>query len=226
MLREFGTMLAPRVVFWIYTDRVDLEQPLTDALATPTLVAYLDPGHSQDLLRHEGELSRQLSDLVAVRTGQQEATIEQQWPASRMTWRSIARLERVRARLGLTGSPVPSGRLDLWERIVADAQRTAASAGGHLVVVYLPTATTLRTGRDDPFKVGVEATLARRHAPLLDMTPVLRRSPSPLDYVRMTNGLLDNHYNDRGHHLIAHCLNSYLDRALAAPNLRPTCESP
>jgi hypothetical protein len=42
----------------------------------------------------------------------------------------------------------------------------------------------------------------------------------------MTNGLLDNHYNDRGHHLIAHCLNSYLDRALAAPNLRPTCESP
>lgn len=232
MLREYGPALAPKVVFWIYSDRSDLGTSSTAGRSTPLLKRYLDPAFSQDLIGHEHELSRQLEIQVAAevaaeiarsRTAPAAAT-----PVTASRWRSIAwdrfvRLDRVRARLGLVGTPVTAGEVYAWQETMAAAQRDVSAWGGQLVFVYTPLSLTLETRRDERFKPAVVDAINRLAIPLLDTTPVFFRAAQPLDYVRLANGGLGNHYNDEGHRLLAQCLAGYLYRVGAGQEAGATC---
>lgn len=212
MLREYGPLISPKIVYWAYSDRNDLQENLTAELSTPTLSAYLDPGFRRDVARHEAELSTQLRSQMRKKFTTQDAVFAPNPTSHPIEWTRVARLERLRLRVGLTGSPVPKANLLGWRQAMLVARNSVAAWNGQLVILYLPMIQTLKSRRNDPVKVDIERILDELDIPIVDMTPVFFRSAAPISYFTMPDGALNNHYVESGHRLIAACLAWFFDR--------------
>jgi hypothetical protein len=132
-LKEFGPLLKPRAVMWLYFQGNDLIQDLPRERASPLLMRYLEPGFSQDLP------SRQVAIDDALRAHLEGPSQERDISRNELTARlvSIAKLRNLRRALGATRSQ-PAPDVALFARVLQEARRTVAGWGGTLYFVYLP----------------------------------------------------------------------------------------
>jgi hypothetical protein len=132
-LKEFGPMLKPRVVMWLYFQGNDLIQDLPRERASPLLMRYLEPGFSQNLFTRQAEIDAALRARLEGPSQERDITrIE-----AMDTLESIAKLRNLRRALGATRNR-PSPDIPLFARILQEARRTVESGGGTLYFVYLP----------------------------------------------------------------------------------------
>lgn len=132
-LKEFGPLLKPRVVVWVYFQGNDLIQDLQRERASPLLMRYLEPGFSQDLPARQADIDAALRARLEGPSKERDiARIE-----TMDTLLSVAKLRNLRRALGATRSqPMPDTAL--FARILMEAQRTVGGWGGVLYFVYLP----------------------------------------------------------------------------------------
>jgi hypothetical protein len=220
MLREFGPLLQPRTVFWLYADRNDLEAELERELNTILLARYLEAGFRQDLPALEVELDQALDVLVMDRLARHERRLKAgQQPRANpgIDWRGLIKLGRLRGRLGIAvGTPVDSAQISGWAKIMARAKHDVAAWGGHLVFVYLPMWTTVRTGNDDPFKLQVLKVMRDLDVPIIDISDDLLASDDPVDLFHTKDGKNGGHFNEEGHRRLAQRLEKFLSDEAAA----------
>jgi hypothetical protein len=219
MVREFGPLLKPHTVFWVYADRNDLEEDLKDEMRTPILAKYLNAGYSQNLAALETELDSAADALVMAylaRQGKQRKNANRAKAEPKFDWPDFVKLARLRGRLGIVaGTPVTAAQLSTWAEAIAMAKRDIAAWGGRMVVVYLPMPRTLRTHSDDPFKPYVLNALRKLNVPLVDFSAELLQLADPMSVYRLADGSLSNHYNEDGHRRLAQSLARFLKRRTA-----------
>lgn len=139
-LKEFGPVLKPRVIMWLYFQGNDLIQDLARERASPLLMRYLEPGFSQDLPGRQSAIDAALHARLAGPS--QEMDISR--TELKATLVSIAKLRNLRRALGATRSQ-PAPDVALFARILQEARRTVAGWGGTLYFVYLPSWSELMT---------------------------------------------------------------------------------
>ncbi|MGE0095780.1 MAG: hypothetical protein AB7M05_12940 [Alphaproteobacteria bacterium] len=139
-LKEFGPLLKPRAVMWLYFQGNDLIQDLQHEQASPLLMRYLEPGFSQELPKRQAEIDAALR--AHLEGPSQERDIARK--ELMVTIISIAKLRNLRRALGATRHP-PTPDIALFTRILLEARRTVADWGGTLYFVYLPSWSELMT---------------------------------------------------------------------------------
>lgn len=216
MVREFGPLLKPRIVFWIYADHNDLEDDLKRELKTPALAKYLNAGYHQNLPVLEAELDQAVDAVVMEHLSRRENQPKDMNLAktgATNDWSRFAKLGRLRARLGIVvGTPVTEAQLAAWTATIKLAKQDIQAWGGRLVFVYLPMISTLRTGTDDDFKPYVLNVLRDLKVPLVDFTTDLAELPDPTIVYRLKDGSISGHYNEIGHRRLARILVKFLQR--------------
>lgn len=139
-LKEFGPLLKPRAVMWLYFQGNDLIQDLPRERASPLLMRYLEPGFSQDLPNRQAAIDDALR--AHLEGPSEERDISRDELLANLV--SIAKLRNLRRALGATRSqPMPD--VVLFARILQEARRTVAGWGGTLYFVYLPSWSELMT---------------------------------------------------------------------------------
>jgi len=139
-LKEFGPLLKPHAVMWLYFQGNDLIQDLQREQASPLLMRYLEPDFSQDLPKRQAEIDDALR--ARLEGPSQERDIARK--ELMVTIASIAKLRNLRRALGATRHP-PMPDIALFTRILREARRTVAGWGGNLYFVYLPSWSELMT---------------------------------------------------------------------------------
>lgn len=139
-LKEFGPLLKPRVVMWLYFQGNDLIQDLPRERASSLLMRYLEPGFSQDLPARQAEIDSALRARLDGPSQERDISRIQTMD----TLASVAKLRNLRRALGATRSqPLPDTAL--FARILQEAKRTVGGWGGVLYFVYLPSWSELMT---------------------------------------------------------------------------------
>lgn len=132
-LKEFGPLLKPRAVVWLYFQGNDLTQDLPRERASPLLMRYLEPGFSQNLAARQTAIDGALR--AHLKGPSQERDISRTEAVSTLV--SIAKLRNLRRALGATRSqPIPD--VALFSRVLQEARQTVAGWGGTLYFAYLP----------------------------------------------------------------------------------------
>jgi hypothetical protein len=219
MVREFGPLLKPRIVFWVYADHNDLEDDLKREMKTPVLANYLNAGYRQNLPALEAELDRAVNAMVMEHLSRQESRSKDKKQAkagATFDWNGFAKLSRLRARLGIVvGTPVTAAQLAAWAATMKTANQDIRAWDGRMVFVYLPMISTLRTGSDDRFKPYVLNVLRDLKVPFIDFTADLAVLTDPTIIYRLADGSMSDHYNEDGHRRLARSLAKFLQRDTA-----------
>lgn len=206
ILREYGPIVGPQDVFWIYyegNDLFDLDRELSDA----ELPRYLEPEYSQELAL-QGEtislaLAKWLDSMVVERNSVAGQPMAEP-PIIDVLVRSI-RLELVRDLSGF-GVLFPSelDHLQEFSAILALAEREVSRLGGNLTFVYLPARRRYASwigdgvaGREEVLAVvrdlGVET---------VDLHQTLKLLPRATDLWTGPGG----HLNARGYQVVAQAI--------------------
>lgn len=219
MVREFGPLLKPRTVFWIYADHNDLEDDLKREMETPTLANYLNKDYLQNLAAVESELDKAVDVFVMEDLDRQITQRKDKAQTSlevMIDWNGFVKLASLRGRLGIVvGTPVTAAQLAAWADTIKLAKQDISAWGGRIVFVYLPMVKTLRTGDDDPFKTYVLSVLLNLEIPLIDFTADLAVLADPASVFRLEDGSPSDHYNEDGHRRLAQSLANFLQRGAA-----------
>ena len=139
VLREFGPVVTPRRVLWIFygNDMTDLEREKL----SPLLLRYLRPDATrlQDLYNRKAAIDRTLTNHYDEKLSKTAPSPEEKPPDwwDRISWRDAALLRNLRKRLGID---IGGSRFDypLLERVLKSAKSETAGWGGELTIVYLP----------------------------------------------------------------------------------------
>ena len=218
-LREFLVELKPRIVLWIYTEGNDLTVDLHREKGYPSLVEYLNPGHSQGLRRRQQDVDALLRGLIdrEFRTRQSETALIRVPPR-------FFRLWALRQALGLflvdTQQDHASADLSLFRQILQEAQTTSRGWGGELYVVYLPSEARYidETARRqcDRTRERVLSILRELRVPLIDFHPPALRHPD----VRGLFAFPGGHFSPDGNRLLAETILAALHTMPAPPDAR------
>ena len=152
-LIEYGPLVKPQTVVWIYYEGNDLPD-LAREIGFPMLRKYFEPGFSQGLAGRQTEIDGLVKSALDVRP---EIQSVKEAARNHWDWRSLVQLRNVRALLGDTfqsgvsekkqpelelddavGAEVPRERLAELESILSRARDVTASWNGQLVFFYLP----------------------------------------------------------------------------------------
>jgi hypothetical protein len=226
-IREYAATTRPKLVLWFFfegNDLADLERERT----SPLLMRYLDAGFSQRLIERQSELDTALNDFVAA-TGKgssdlraklaEAADLIRNAGQTPGLFRGILRLQQLRQRLGLAGGqespaaveavsspdaavqPALSSALELFQRVLVDANGTVNGWGGRLFFVYLPSwhryapGQFPNTGRDAVLRIANLAGI-----PVVDFHEAIRSQQDPLSLFHFR---LQSHYTELGNRILA-----------------------
>ena len=202
-LKEYLPSLKPKVVLWFYfegNDYRDLRRERDAALLT----FYLSDNFTQRLLNRQTDIDQVLM-----------ASIER-WSKTTISKRRLEKITtsfkmgHLRSRLGFSTRELrdaralnldPSLDLDLFGRILMQAQALVQSWHGMFYFVYLPERaryTSLEIANKDRDRV---LTLVRTIGmPIIDIHPVFQAYRDPLALFPFRRKV---HYNEEGHRLVA-----------------------
>ena len=211
-LKEYGLPLKPKIVLWFYYEGNDLRDLDTREKHSPLLMNYLTSSFSQGLLQRQDEIDRSLkSYLEAAMTSVVSLT----------SFESIIKVQHLRQALHdlysrrssqhglsaelidhftLMGTPAASDDLRLFQRILAEAQRSVSVWGGKVVFVYLPTWERYRipelASKDRDRVLAMARELGM---PVVDLDRAFSAHPDPLSLFPFRRYA---HYNEVGHRLV------------------------
>jgi len=211
-LKEYGPVLKPKLVLWFYYEGNDLRDLDGWEKNSPLLMKYLSSSFSQHLFERQPEIDRSLKDYLdaamakatapislenilklhhlrhAVQSFYERRPAEQGFPAELLEF------------LRHSGAPAAPEDLQLFERILAEAQATAKTWDGRVVFVYLPTWERYRlpelASKDRDNVLGIVRWL-KLH--VMDMHEVFVTHPDPLSLFPFRRYA---HYNEAGHKLV------------------------
>ena len=209
-LREYGSQLGAKHVFWIYFEGNDLRD-LLDEQRSAILVNYLDPDFSQALRTRQNEIDRLLDEYVTRGKGQRPGTRYGQ------EWKDILRLRGVEANLHRLierwqrrqAVDLP---FDLFEQVLERARLDVAAFGGELHFVYLPQWERFNEAKGNRgLSVHHDRVLELVHnlgIPVVDMTPIMSASSDPLALFPFR---YKGYYTAEGYQMVADEIHSYLN---------------
>ena len=198
-LREYGTHIRPRHVFWFYYEGNDLGD-LRRELGSDFLQKYLAPEFSQDLPEKQSQVESALWKFLAA---QESVAQKKSDMISTFDLPSWVRLPTLRSHLGLLSLSKRTEEAPLEElrTILAIARDQAASWGGTLHFVYLPEWT--RFGAAFPptrHRAEVLRIVEEVGLPFFDVQELFSAAEDPLHYFPFRR---PNHYNRQGYQHIA-----------------------
>lgn len=197
-LLEYGPLIRPKLVLWVYFEGNDLQGNLPQEIADPVLARYLnEDGFTQGLSAGNADKDAALVELVRRRQSAPTPTAPLA-AAAGLEWRRVLVLNALRERLGIQLN-YPQTALDTFGRILAKAKATTESWGGRLVLVVIP---------DEKRYLGLPAAMDagfyyRRLVrsvdglgiPVIDGAQPLERAGSPRRFYR-------GHFTEEGYRLV------------------------
>lgn len=206
-LKEYGAILRPREVFWVFFEGNDLDD-LASELRSPLLGRYRNNNFRQNLLDHQEAIDRawkiELNRRIA------EAGRNANREQSRV-FGNVVRLQTVRNVLRLSHprqQPVRQELVRLLGDLLEDARQTTESWGGRLHFVYLPSpyryhsryqAIPMRDLHEQ-----VRAQVRGRRLPIVDIVDTFARAAEePL-------ALYQGHLTEAGNRIVADAILDHL----------------
>ena len=206
-LIEYGAILKPKTLIWIYFEGNDLTKDLQRELESPILKQYLKEEFFQDLASRQSEIDTSLALFVNNLTAMNKDTKK---AATSVTLRGIILLTQLRTALGLNcgfdrhkfqlACEFPDELLGQFGSILGSAAERVRKWDGRLIFVYLPGAKRYSSwianiDADGPRNavLRVIENLAIDH---IDVHEIFRRHTDP-------RALFDGHYNEKGYALVA-----------------------
>lgn len=210
-IKEYAAELKPKIVLWFYFEGNDLGD-LRRERRSPLLMSYLQPGFRQQLRTQQSQIDDLLASYVTkVRTEQEShVTVEQVLKLHHLAAK-IAALFRQAKKHGITteeqryfaenSAPASPGDMELFRKVVGEAQRKVQQWGGQLYFVYLPQ--WERYAGSPHLNPNRERVLAAVHdlrVPVIDVHPAFEAMEDPLSLFPFRQR---GHYNEVGHELVA-----------------------
>jgi hypothetical protein len=233
-LREYAPLLAPRYVFWMYTEENDLlpyfpPSDLDNELANPILAKYLeDPGFSQNLLARQTLVNAAVNafaDARAETAGEVGEGLQSYLTLAHT--RDVLRDAYVRLRVAvrLPNPPLPpltDERLAQFATILTMARDETARWGGRIVFVNLPSHRLACIGRDHPSRKSVLDVPVRLGLDMVDAEgPLFDLAEARGAHLISGDGRCGGHYSEAGYAVIAKLLLEYLRIAGGQDDLPP-----
>ena len=223
-LKEYAHSFEPKVVLWFFYGGNDLFD-LAEERRTP-LLNYLEEGFSQDLPDKQQAIDelveRYMEEAIATERTTARESADEPRPSFSL-WESL-KLVRLLSFAGLTDEyardqiPVEQGavldaddaELQLFARILAEADRFVDSWGGQLYFISLPEYLEFARGptsfRSHSEVMSIVADLG---IPLIDLRETFREHTDPFSLFPLR---LPAHYNESGYALVAETILEQIDR--------------
>ena len=211
-LKEYGQLFEPNVVLWLFYGGNDLSD-LAEERGTP-LLNYLEEGFSQGLLDKQQAIDDviggYMDEAIATERATTQGSAGEARPAfSLLEWLKFGSL---RSFTGLTyqrSGVAGEADLQLFARILGEADRVVDSWGGHLYFVSLPGYLEFARGPTS-FQQHSEvmSIVAGVGVPLIDIRETYRDHADPLSLFPLR---LIAHYNESGYALVAKTILERID---------------
>lgn len=211
-LKEYGPILKPKLVLWFYYEGNDLRDLDGWEKNSPLLMKYLTSSFSQHLFERQAEIDRSLKSYLdaAMIKATAPVSFERVLKLQHLRHAIQSFYERRPTEQGLpaelleylrhAGALAAPGDIQLFERILAEAQATAKTWEGRVVFVYLPTWERYRIPELASQDRGNVLMIARRlNLHVVDMHTVFSSHADPLSLFPSRRYA---HYNEAGHKLV------------------------
>ena len=200
-LMEYGPLLRPKTVLWLYYNGNDLLD-LTIERDNPVLLGYLQ-GRTQNLAARTAELDALLTSFIDAKYVERVLRLEEAVPiADRirafLTAHKLRRLLRL-DRDSWNPDKRPEAQLALFEQVLRQARSVASGWNGRIVFVYLPEWEHYAKA-PSPIRQPVLEMARRLGFPIVDFARVLDESDDPLSYFPFR---IQNHYTPEGYRRLA-----------------------
>jgi hypothetical protein len=234
-IKEFLSVVTPKLVFWFYFEENDLQEDLRREKKNPILREYLKKDFSQGLIGKQAAIDQAL--MAHVETVRESQTffghvqnVLRQPPNVDMVFEHVERIVKLTSlRETLTslvrqGSehpsesvlrerfPTPEEEVRLLQDVLEEAQRSVHSWGGIIVFVYLPQweryLDVKYANKDRERVLDVARSLK---LPIIDMHAVFLSHPDPLSLFPLR---WLGHYTEEGHRMVANELIRFSSRHL------------
>ena len=200
-LMEYGPLLRPKTVLWLYYNGNDLLD-LAIERDNPVLLEYLQ-GRAQNLAARTAELDALLTSFIDAKYVERVLRLEEAVPiADRirafLTAHKLRRLLRL-DRDSWNPDKRPEAHLALLEQVLRQARSVASGWNGRIVFVYLPEWEHYAKA-PSPTRQPVLDMARRLGFPIVDFARVLDESDDPLSYFPFR---IQNHYTPEGYRRLA-----------------------
>ncbi len=238
-LREYGPVIKPKYVLWVFAELGDMSELLNER-TMPFVMQYLYGSHIQELLGRQADIDRLLREVAeermkkweAVETGQRVNTVDRAKAINLVL--QVAKLWNIRQRFGLAVNTYPGElrdeNFDLLAAVLKKAHDETVSWGGTMVFIYTPSPQRYlpELGQTDYYN-RVHAEVMKRALrlglPVIDLRKTLESSPAPGGYFLKlpftfysfwgrprTEILPIGHFNEEGHDVVARTIVQALAR--------------
>lgn len=201
VLKEYLPSLEPKVVLWFYFEGND-SRDLKRERDAPLLMSYLSDSFTQGLLNRQTDIDRVLVTSI------------ERWSKSEIRGRrldaitAVLKLNHLKSRLGLETGEVGDDQaavqeldLDLFGRILTQAQTLVSTWGGVLYFIYLPEVARYASPEiANKDRDRVLALVRAMRIPIVDIHSVFQAHKEPLALFPFRRKI---HYNEEGHRLVA-----------------------
>ena len=225
-LREYGTLIRPKKVLWVYYEGNDLRN-LAREKEIPLLLRYLEPDFSQNLPAQQSHIDALVDDQIAMRMARKYKRDK-----ILLSWKSIIKLGGVRGVLEqfyrqyiepLSWSwTIPEPDLTLLRQVLERAKADASNWDAQIYFVYLPQwerfAMPEVPRNGGPFKDDVLEIASEMDFVIIDFTDTIENSIDPLGYFPYG---LDGHYLQHGYQQLADMIAQRLSMETDPGSKRP-----
>lgn len=219
-IKEYAQIVKPKVVLWFYYEGNDLKN-LRNESSSPLLMRYTEDNFRQGLFNQQADIDRALMTYVegvrdANRMSRRLEEIFEEVGNPRELLRrhkEIIRLNHLRQRLGLvlgrSGYYHPTENLsarsriemDLFGKILLQANESVSAWGGKLYFVYLPH--WHRYAKPEVAERSRDQVLQTARTSGLHVIDIHEAFKAQKDPLALFPFRLHSHYNETGHRLVA-----------------------
>jgi hypothetical protein len=206
-LIEYGAILRPKTLIWVYFEGNDLTKDLQRELKSPILMQYLNTEFFQHLASRQSEINTSLGLFVTNLMVENKKTEK---AATSVTLQGIILLTQLRTALGLNcgfdrrqfqlSCEFHDELLGQFGSILDSAVKHVGKWDGRFIFVYLPEAkrysSWIANIDADGSRNAVLRVVDSLAIDLVDVHEVFRRHADP-------KALFDGHYNEKGYALVA-----------------------
>ncbi|WP_173045767.1 hypothetical protein [Nitrospira sp. KM1] len=236
-LKEYLSVLKPKVLLWVYCETNDLTDLIQERRSL--LINYLDPLYTQGLVLKQREIDDALMSYTELMAFGGTATIRlagllrglfqvdnyngrvEELIKLSYVWKLLAGIFKPTPESSVeqvTPSVSPQD-LDLFKQIVKSAKDTVYDWGGKMIFVYLPQFERYaETGQANPHYQTVLSIVSELKIPIVDIVPVFWRQPDPLDLFPFRQPA---HYTPEGYDIVAQEIRRFLQMEMPLQSSPP-----
>lgn len=212
IFREYVEPFQPPVVVWFVN--TNYAEPRAEA-EIPTLVNYLDPSFSQDLMNRQSEVDAFVREVVLPLEVQQDEALRQELARSeRFPLDAMFKVREIRRLVGAQidrGNTAPPRDFGTFRRAIKSAESAISSWGGRLIVVVLPAYAISMAEASSVARYRSVLKVLQDEAGIrvVDAVEVFAEEPDMLSLYALRT---DGHPSARGHAVIARAVIAAIER--------------